>query len=61
LTKDVRYSKFLKIWPFYGDNYDDWEMTGISALLMNTKGAYRVPTDHVFSFMIYKEVIDLRN
>lgn len=46
---------------WYGDNYDGWEMTGISALLMNAKGAYRVPTDNTFSFMIYKEVIDLRN
>ena len=45
---------------WYGNEYDGWEMAGISALLMNAKGAYRVPTENTFSFMIYKEVIDLR-
>jgi len=36
-------------------------MTGISALLMTAKGACRLPTENTFSFMIYKEVIDLQN
>lgn len=42
------------------DEYDGWEMTAISAYLMQAKGAYRVPTEKTFSFMIYKEIIDLR-
>ena len=42
------------------DEYDGWEMTAISAYLMRAKGAYRVPTEKTFSFMIYKEIIDLR-
>ncbi len=42
------------------DEYDGWEMTAISAYLMKAKGAYRVPTEKTLSFMIYKEIIDLR-
>ena len=42
------------------DEYDGWEMTAISAYLMKAKGAYRVPTEKTFSYMIYKEIIDLR-
>lgn len=42
------------------DEYDGWEMTAISAYLMKAKGAYRVPTEKTYSFMIYKEIIDLR-
>lgn len=45
---------------WFADEYDGWEMTAISAYLMNAKGAYRVPTEKTFSFMIFKEVIDLR-
>jgi hypothetical protein len=45
---------------WYADEYDGWEMTGISAYLMKAEGAYRVPTENTFSFMIFKEVIDLR-
>jgi len=42
------------------DEYDGWEMTAISAYLIEAKGAYRVPTEKTLSFMIYKEIIDLR-
>jgi hypothetical protein len=45
---------------WYADEYDGWEMTAISAYLMKAKGAYRVPTEKTFAFMIFKEVIDLR-
>lgn len=38
-----------------------WEMTIVAAYLMNAKGAYRVPTEKLYSFMIFKDVIDLRN
>jgi len=37
-----------------------WEMTIISAFLLQSKGAYRVPTENSYSFMIFKEIIDLR-
>jgi len=42
------------------DEYDGWEMTAIAAFLMKAKGAYRVPTENTYSFMIFKEIIDLR-
>jgi len=45
---------------WYADEYDGWEMTAITAYLMKAKGAYRVPTENTFSFMVYKEIIDLR-
>jgi len=38
-----------------------WEMTIISAFLLKSKGAYRVPTEGVYSFMVFKEIIDLRD
>ena len=43
-----------------GDEYDGWEMAGVSAYLLKAKGAYRVPTENTFSFMIFKEIRDLR-
>jgi len=42
------------------DMTNAWEMTIVAAYLMNAKGAYRVPTEKLYSFMIFKEVIDLR-
>lgn len=45
---------------WYGDEYDGWEMTAISAFVLKAKGAYRVSTDNVYSFMIFKEIEDLR-
>ncbi len=42
------------------DEYDGWEMTAIAAYLMKAKGAYRVPTENILSFKIFKEIIDLR-
>ncbi len=42
---------------WHGDQYDGWEMTAISAYLLKAKGAYRVPTENLYSFMIYKEII----
>lgn len=40
------------------DIYDGWEMTAISAYLLNAKGAYRVPHSegNLFSFKIFKKV-----
>lgn len=45
---------------WYADEYDGWEMTAISALVLKAKGAYRVPTEKTFSFFIFKEIEDLR-
>ena len=54
--------KFLRLTKskWYADEYDGWEMTAISAYLLKGKGAYRVPTEKTFSFMIFKEIKDLR-
>ncbi|MET0464057.1 MAG: DUF6882 domain-containing protein [Chitinophagaceae bacterium] len=40
------------------DEYDGWEMTAISAYLMQAKGAYRAPSSDgsLYSFMIFKEI-----
>ena len=45
---------------WFGDEYDGWEMTAISAYLMKAKGAYRLPLENTFTFVIYKEIIDTR-
>ncbi|TDE53094.1 DUF6882 domain-containing protein [Flavobacterium sp. GT3P67] len=45
---------------WFGDEYDGWEMTAISAYLMKAKGAYRLPLENTFTFVIYKEINDLR-
>lgn len=40
------------------DQYDGWEMTAIASYLLQTKGAYRVPSRNkkLFSFMIFKSI-----
>lgn len=45
---------------WYGDEIDGWEMTAISTLLMKAKGAYKIPTKKTYSFIVFKEIIDLR-
>lgn len=45
---------------WFGDEYDGWEMTAISAYLMKAKGAYRLPLENTFTFVIYKEINDMR-
>ncbi len=45
---------------WYNDDYDGWELTAIAAYLMKAKGAYRVPLENTFSFMIYKTIEDVR-
>jgi len=42
------------------EELDGWEMAGVAAYLIKAKGAYRVPTENTFSFMIFKEIRDLR-
>jgi len=40
------------------EEVDGWEMTAIAALILQAKGAYRVPSkeNNLYSFMIFKEV-----
>lgn len=40
------------------DQYDGWEMTAISAYLLEAKGAYRIPVDDgkLFMYMIFKNI-----
>lgn len=40
------------------DQYDGWEMTAIASYLLQSKGAYRVPSSDkkLFSFMIFKNI-----
>ena len=45
---------------WYGDEYDGWEMTAISAYILKAKGAYRVPTEKTYSYMLFMDIEDLR-
>jgi hypothetical protein len=36
-----------------GDEYTGWEMTSVSAKLLNVIGAYRVPQEHLFIYFIF--------
>lgn len=38
---------------FTGDDYTGWAMTAISAKLLNTIGAYRIPQDHLFIYFVF--------
>ena len=49
---------FLTKSKWFGDEYDAWEMTAISAFLMQAKGAYKLPLENTLSFVIYKEIIN---
>lgn len=52
---------------FEGDEYTGWEMTAISAKLLNAIGSYRIPHDHLFMYFIFTneltqaEYNDLKN
>jgi len=45
---------------WYGDEYDGWEMTSISAFILKAKGAYSIPTERTISFVVFLEIEDLR-
>jgi hypothetical protein len=45
---------------WYGDEYDGWEMTAIAAKILGAKGAYRIPLENQYSFIVFKEIEDLR-
>lgn len=54
-----KYEKLTKR-KWYADEYDGWEMTSISAFLLQAKGAYMIPTEKIFSFVVFLEIEDLR-
>lgn len=39
-----------------GDEVDGWEMTSITAQLLNAKGAYRTSSDNGFTYMVITEI-----
>ena len=45
---------------WYASEYDGWEMASVSAYLLNAKGVYKVPAENNYSFMIFKNIKDLR-
>lgn len=40
---------------WFGDQYNDWEMTAISAYFMKAKGAYKLPLENTFTFLFIKK------
>jgi hypothetical protein len=44
-------SKFLD-----ADEYTGWEMTAVTAHLLNALGTYRFPTDHGYCYLIYRKI-----
>ncbi|EKE77799.1 DUF6882 domain-containing protein [Gallaecimonas xiamenensis] len=38
------------------DEVDGWEMTSITAWLLNAKGAYRTPSENGFTYMVITEI-----
>jgi hypothetical protein len=57
---EVNNLEYLTKKKWFGDEYDGWEMIAISAYLMKAKGAYRLPLENTFTFVIYKEINGLR-
>lgn len=45
---------------WHADEIWGWEMTAISSYVMQAKWAYKIPWENVYSFIIFKEIIDLR-
>jgi len=39
-----------------GDEVDGWEMTSVTAQLLNAKGAYRTASDNGFTYMVITEI-----
>ena len=56
-----RYGQHHGIWQlttpkWEADETDGWEMTSIAAYVLQAKGAYRMPNEHLFSFAIFDEI-----
>lgn len=46
---------------WFADEYDGWEMTAITAYILKAKGAYRFPLENTFSYVVYKEIVELNS
>jgi hypothetical protein len=56
-----RYGEHHAIWQlttasWEADETDGWEMTSITAYILQAKGAYRMPSDRLLSFAIFDAV-----
>ena len=51
----------LAIDKWEGDEVDGWEMTSITAKLLNAKGAYRTESDNGFTYMIITDITWVNN
>jgi hypothetical protein len=56
-----RYGEHRGLWQlttpkWEADEVDGWEMTSIAAYVLQAKGAYRMPDEHVISFAIFDDV-----
>jgi hypothetical protein len=40
-----------------GDEYTGWELTAITAKILNAIGAYRVPQEHLFVYFVFTKVL----
>jgi hypothetical protein len=49
--------KELVVEKWEAEEVDGWAMTGISAKLLNAKGAYRCPDENGFLFVIFTDVL----
>lgn len=64
---DVRlYGESHGIWQlttakWEADQVDGWEMAAIAAYILQARGAYRAPYEHVFSYLTFRSVEWLRS
>lgn len=42
------------------DEYDAWELSSITAYLLNAKGLYKTPMGNVTGYLVFLEIEDLR-
>ncbi len=57
-----RYGEVHGIWQlttakWEANESDGWEMTSIAAYVLQAKGAYRMPSERLFSYAIFDEVV----
>ncbi|HXE57420.1 MAG TPA: hypothetical protein VNK43_05425 [Gemmatimonadales bacterium] len=56
-----RYGEHHGIWQlttprWEADEVDGWEMTSIAAYVLQAKGAYRMPYEHLYTFAIFDRI-----
>ena len=61
LAEVRQYGEHHGIWQlttprWEADEVDGWEMTSISAFILQAAGAYRMPHDHLLSYAIFNKV-----